>query len=277
MVKGTKYVTIIREPSSQWESAFSHFEFRRAIEREAGAAKVIYINRTHPVIFDHRNSSSDAIKEFLRNPNKYHENMRALTYLGIRDIMWNFARNNQIFDLGLHTELQENDTLVNETIDRLEQEMALVIINEYFDESLLVLKKMLCWTYEDILYLPKGQRVQRSVLAEGIREKIRLWNKADVLLYDRFNKTLWKRIREYGPSFSEDLLEFRRMLNETFINCVGSSKVFQFGRLYSHIRLEYFPQENSSLLCTTVVEDKARLFARVFKRQNPKNVAKIRN
>ena len=36
--------------------------------------------------------------------------------------------------------------------------------------------------------------------------KIRLWNRADVLLYDYFNKTFWNQIKKLGSAFKADVV-----------------------------------------------------------------------
>ena len=51
-------------------------------------------------------------------------------------------KNYQIYDLGLEPEFHDNFTAVNEWIKKLQRELSLVLINEYFDESLLVMRKL---------------------------------------------------------------------------------------------------------------------------------------
>ena len=271
MANGTHYVTIIREPSSQWESAFNHFGFKGAIYKLAGKSGTIKINSTHSTNFTAKTSSQDLIQEFLRKPETYHRILKTERFQGSSTLLWHYARNNQLCDMGLEPSTYANETFVNETIDRLEKEFSMVIINEFFDESLLVMKRMLCWSFKDILYLSKNQRPNRSNLTEETRNKIRKWNRADFLLYERFNRTLWKKIGEYGPTFSADLAEFRRLLNETHANCSEKSKVLPWGKNFKHV--EFLPKANASIFCQTIAESKAALFKRVFNRQNPKKVS----
>ncbi|XP_071847538.1 galactosylceramide sulfotransferase-like [Apostichopus japonicus] len=52
-------------------------------------------------------------------------------------------------------------------IKAIEEELDLVLIADYFDKSLLLLKKMMCWKFEDIMFIKKKQR--RNVSREPTR------------------------------------------------------------------------------------------------------------
>jgi len=45
------------------------------------------------------------------------------------------------------------------------------------------------------------------------------WARPDLLLYEHFNQTLWRKIRSYGDGFWKDLDEFRNRLKEVYTNC----------------------------------------------------------
>ncbi|XP_071494789.1 uncharacterized protein [Diadema antillarum] len=247
MMPGTKYISIIREPSAHFESAFNHFRFTDSF---SPATKCRVKGRE--------------IQEFMRKPGYYRRQLKKLPWDTTRGLRWYYARNNQIFDLGLDSKYHGNDTEVRQTVDTLVHDMDFVLISEYFDESLVVLMKMLCWTFDDIVYISKNQRINRMELDEPTRQKIRQWNRADVILYDRFNKTLWRKIREYGPSFGHDLATFRKRKEEVFSRCVGNSTIKSHG-MFKH--REYTPSANSSTFCTYVAESKTRLFHRIWLRQ----------
>ena len=74
----------------------------------------------------------------------------------------------------------------------LKQEFDLVMLMEYFDESLVLLKRRFCWKMEDILYFELNERmgIEKQDVTSQVREQIRKWNSADVLLYDAFNQML---------------------------------------------------------------------------------------
>ena len=72
-------------------------------------------------------------------------------------------KNQSLFDLRLHTVYHGNLTAVENYIHFLQQEFDLVMLMEYFDESLVLLKRRLCWKIEKILYFKrmKGRKKKK--------------------------------------------------------------------------------------------------------------------
>ena len=102
-----------------------------------------------------------------------------------------------------------------------------MLLTEYFDESLILLKKLLCWTFDDILYISNGIRDKshRYNVSKDLEERILRWNTGDVLLYDHFNMTFWQKVKEYGPEFWSDLEEFKKLEKETYDQCIDPKKI----------------------------------------------------
>ncbi|XP_006815160.1 galactosylceramide sulfotransferase-like [Saccoglossus kowalevskii] len=165
-----KYITILREPAAQIESHMNFFNLRKRVMKD--------------------------IKLFTKDPFKFENGGKAA------------SRNNQISDLGLKRSKTSNEATINATILKLDKEFDLVLIAEYFDESLLLLKRILRWSFDDILYLVKNQRMHRETITHEFRQQIYQWSRADVLLYQYFNETLWRRVQQYGPQFEDDLVYF---------------------------------------------------------------------
>lgn len=61
------------------------------------------------------------------------------------------ARSPMMFDLGLSQKYFQNYAAVTKCINFLNKEFDLVMIMAYFDESLILLKRLLCWEIDDIL------------------------------------------------------------------------------------------------------------------------------
>ena len=60
------------------------------------------------------------------------------------------GKNQQLWALGTtHIEMEDADT-VQTKIARLDSEFDLVLIAEYFDESLVLLAEILCWDLSDV-------------------------------------------------------------------------------------------------------------------------------
>nr|XP_054771881.1 LOW QUALITY PROTEIN: galactose-3-O-sulfotransferase 2-like [Lytechinus pictus] len=214
MLPETKYITIIREPSAHFESAFNHFRFTDSFS-PATRCRV----------------KGHEIEEFMRRPGYYRRRLKTLPWDTTRGLRWYYARNNQIFDLGLDSKYHADETMVNRTVDNLVKELDLVLISEYFDESLVLLKKMLCWSFDDIVYISKNQRPSRVDINQTTRQSIREWSRADTILYERFNATLWKKIKDYGPEFLRDLATFRKRKEDVFRECAGENTYVRMASL----------------------------------------------
>ncbi|XP_023335520.1 galactosylceramide sulfotransferase [Eurytemora carolleeae] len=110
------------------------------------------------------------------------------------------GKNQMLWDLGLGWREMENITLVQNKIKDLDSQFHFVLFAEHFDESLVMLAKILCWDLENMRYLKQNMRKAEnvSVISSGARETLRNWLHADYMLYDHFLKK-FKRDRErYG-------------------------------------------------------------------------------
>ena len=63
-----------------------------------------------------------------------------------------------------------------------------VLIKEYFDESIVLLKHLMCWQYEDVAFFKLNSREEskKSSLSLGARERLRNSMKSDYTLYNHF-------------------------------------------------------------------------------------------
>ena len=64
----------------------------------------------------------------------------------------------QIFDLGLQHKYYNDPLMIKKHIEDLAEKIDLVLIMEYFDESLVLLKRELCWDLDDVIYFKLNQR-----------------------------------------------------------------------------------------------------------------------
>ena len=184
----TNYITMLREPSAQMESIFNYYG-------------LLAQN------FTNKRGNISPLENFLVNATF---NMEHMKFHNTR--YSNLIKNPALFDLGLDQKYHENVTAVQDYIRQLQQEFQLVLLMEYFDESLVLLKRRFCWEIEDILYFKLNERTNKDKqeLTNQAREQIQKWNSGDALLYDVFNQTLWQMIEREGPDFAEDLALFTR-------------------------------------------------------------------
>ncbi|KXJ28784.1 Galactosylceramide sulfotransferase [Exaiptasia diaphana] len=146
--------------------------------------------------------------------------------LGIKDRS-RLLRNPMLYDLGLDFRFYQDETAVRKYIKFLEREFELVMMMEYFDESVVLLKRMMCWDIDDIVFIKHNERQKKDKkrLSPLLHANIKRWNQADFILYNHFNKTFWKKIEAEGPDFYKDLSSLRRRNQEVFEMCVGSKPI----------------------------------------------------
>ncbi|XP_068699298.1 galactosylceramide sulfotransferase-like isoform X2 [Montipora foliosa] len=219
MHSNTKYITILRDPVYQFESTFHYMELYRYFELT---------------------NYSSPMEIFLTKPREYLVNLtRALKTF---PESMHLVRNGMFFDLGLSPGLQDDENGIRKAIQKIESEFSLVLIMEYFDESLVLLKREFCWDLDDVIYVKQNQRKpgnnsSTTVLSTQLKERIRDWNRADVLLYEHFNKTFWTKIKQHGPDFFKDLAELKRKNEEMKRDCVSPEEVTEIAfRLTGEIR-----------------------------------------
>ncbi|XP_077986787.1 galactosylceramide sulfotransferase-like isoform X2 [Glandiceps talaboti] len=236
MTPNTKYITILRDPATQFESYFWKFGLNKHVCRLK--------NKLNSTLND------ECFLKFARDPGRYKSVMS--------------GTNTQFQDLGLPRSKLTNETFINETIQKLQNELDFVLITEYFDESLLLMRKLFCWNMTDIIYLAQNVRqIQPSKYSTDVYDKIRLLNRADFLLYLNFNKTLWKRVAEYGPTFQSDLSEFRSELRNFSDNCIISTNASdQAGRQLN------IPQSSPSKECKQAILVTKEWMKLITKRQH---------
>ena len=75
-------------------------------------------------------------------------------------LFFNSFSTGQIFDLGLQHKYYNDPVMISKHIDDLSEKIDLVLIVEYFDESLILLKRELCWELDDVVYFKLNQRSQ---------------------------------------------------------------------------------------------------------------------
>ncbi|XP_078384839.1 galactosylceramide sulfotransferase-like [Oculina patagonica] len=185
-----KYITIIRNPVDRFKSAWM---FHRIVE-QAGIS-----------------NNSFTINTFLKSPNALKEMGKTLNKT--KQIL-NCFSNPNLFDMGFEREHFQNMTLVRSYIDKMDREFDLVMITDYFNESLILLKRLLCWEFEDIVYIKLRVNKRTLEFEEDVKKNTLTWNHADAILFDHFNKTFWGKVRQAGSTFYEDLETFRRINQE---------------------------------------------------------------
>ena len=177
MPKTTSYVSSLRNPPDQLKSMFHYFDIDRYLQIK----------------------SNDPVSEFLRNMHKYPK-VDSLP----REIT---IRNRNAMSLGLEGEGRSSNNMEDNLIRGLDN-FQIMLITEYMDESLILLRRHMCWDLSDILYLPTNVRTYSYKLIPiepGLLQNHRNWSKADFALYEHYNDSLWKALSMQSSDFWDEL------------------------------------------------------------------------
>ncbi|XP_077987565.1 galactosylceramide sulfotransferase-like [Glandiceps talaboti] len=196
MPKDSVYITIIRDPITQFESFFTQMQIEKLFRIPGKDDK-------------------PSFKTFLEKPETYYN----IQPVNIR--MW--SRNPMLFDLGITYQ----DTMllrqINKYVEFLDSKFDFVMLTEFFDESLILLKKFLCLDIEDITYFPHSVRSATShyvdTAAEGLDSSVLRWNLGDTRLYQHFREKILCLINQYGK---------RKMRNEVMKLRDINEKLYEF-------------------------------------------------
>ena len=109
------------------------------------------------------------------------------------------------FDIGYDVNRAEDEAYVNQAIAEMDENFTLILLTDFFDESLILMKHLLCWDWDDIVYIKFKMRTEeaKAEMNPELAKKILDWNHADHKLYDYFNTTFWKRVGKGSRSFAE--------------------------------------------------------------------------
>ncbi|KAI8517048.1 galactosylceramide sulfotransferase [Branchiostoma belcheri] len=206
MKPGTKYIGIMREPQSHIRSWFFYNRHHR-----------IYKNQGH----------KNPLGEYLDNPEHFEElagRRKKRPYVG--------DRNKQAHELGFPPELlnaEDTDTM-DTAIRQLHQSYTFVIISEYYEESLVMLRRKLCWDMYYILHSNKKIHEQHNPKKYipftdkqlGNHKRI---NTIDYRMYNFFNRTFWKTVQEEEErGFWEEVAYFKHLVERVNSYCLTSDK-----------------------------------------------------
>ena len=247
MSPDTVYLSILRDPTTQYESLFTYYR--------------------------HQQRYGADLKHFIANPYLYFVKEPLNTHI--------VGRNSMLFDLGLDARHMEvGSTKVNAWIEMLDKKFQLVLIAEYFSECLILLKELLCWSMDDIVYLNQNARSAGSVkqITPLMKQGILKWNSADAKLYDHFNQTLWKKIEAFGVERMKRAVDVLNSKNALLTaDCVQSKLQSGDPRMWypPGVKMESFrvnPQAKNKQLCDRVTRPELTYMKQLADKQRRRNM-----
>ena len=66
----------------------------------------------------------------------------------------------------------DNDAYVDQAIQEMDQHFTLILLTDFFDESLILMKHLLCWDWDDIVYIKFKMRTEEAKAEVRLSHKI---------------------------------------------------------------------------------------------------------
>ncbi|GFR89538.1 galactose-3-O-sulfotransferase 3 [Elysia marginata] len=219
---------------SQISRYFSKDAFRVAIIREPMKqvlSALVFYTVVYPqpdLKAGYLKHKDDPINGFLKHPEDFTNGKKCPP-------PYSYVNTKMSFDLGLNINNIEstkmNRTKIQIFLDKLEKELGLVLISDYFDESMVLLKRTLRWSIKDILYIKVNEmRLDKN---SSWRKKpnltsteylaFRYCNKIDYALYDHFLPMFLDKI-EKERLFQEEVSSYKDILQSLRDFCSNTTR-----------------------------------------------------
>ena len=121
-----------------------------------------------------------------------------------------------LYDFGLDENQLTHIKRVNGKINEIDEHFDLVMIAEYFSESLVLLKDMLCWELEDVssFHLNGRMNDRKYQLDNNTRALLADYLKYDYLLYNHFKEKFINKLAQFGYARLESEVEKLNEINK---------------------------------------------------------------
>ncbi|XP_019645324.1 PREDICTED: galactose-3-O-sulfotransferase 3-like [Branchiostoma belcheri] len=253
MEPGTKYIGIIREPLKHFRSIF--FWQQRRLRNHSNPLGA-FLNMSENFELGKKSSYS-----------KYH--------------------NFQAHTLGFPTKLMasRNTSQHYEALRTVAGWYSIVLITEYWEESLVLLRRKFCWTMFDILHSTKKlhhlnsvkQLKEHAPLTDKQKDTHRKMSNIDYMMYDYFNNTFWQLVAAEGPDFWEEVAYYKTLNHEVNEHCdsTNRARVFPAGKWTQEFmidstfcnELQYWEEEKWARACRNVVRKQNEAFVKTNQSQ----------
>nr|XP_027213681.1 galactosylceramide sulfotransferase-like isoform X1 [Penaeus vannamei] len=224
MKKSAKYVAIVREPAARFESMWYFAQY----EKKLGINLTTFINASH------RTYKQNGRLNIIAN------------YFGVKDPRDDVPEG----------EVLSKARWLNETFN-------LVMVAERFDESLVLLKHLMCWNTEDVAYVEARVRrpTYRTELSEAQKDRLRQLNRQDVILYKFFREIFEEKVKAFGEERMQREVEELRQANARLIDDCGAKLTGSRGTVKT------WEVINNSSICIMITLDGAVIQEQLKKRQ----------
>lgn len=188
MPKDAVFVTILRDPVRQFESLYGYYDLKSYYGVGINDLKSYHGVGINDIV---------DISPKVRNLKVRSLKVRNLNVEPSKRAHGKFGFNQMLFDLGFDATNKHVDD-VDEYIHQLDKQFHLVMIADFMTESLVLLKSLLNWDYDDIAVFKVNARKKSHELTQEAGEVIRSLNWADMRLYQFFLDKFEQKVRHFG-------------------------------------------------------------------------------
>ncbi|ESO88137.1 hypothetical protein LOTGIDRAFT_84365, partial [Lottia gigantea] len=153
----TIYIASVRNPFRQFVSAFTYF-------------KSMYVQKLRTNSFH-----SSPIHAFLTNTSAYDSSIR-----------FSLTHNSMARDFGYPAAYIDDISLFKKYLNKLGDFFHLVVVLERFDESMVVLRRLLNWSVKEVLYIEINKQKYNVTYHQDDSTLHQKWSQLDYILYDFF-------------------------------------------------------------------------------------------
>ncbi|GFO02623.1 galactose-3-o-sulfotransferase 3 [Plakobranchus ocellatus] len=208
--------------------------FRFAIVRDPmkqALSALTYYTNVYPsqeLLNGLRKHQPDPINGFLQHPEDF---------ASVPSPAWSFVNNRMSIDLGFDLEnfksSKKDTTKKKAFLKKLEKQFDVILISDYFDESLVLLRRMLRWSLKDIIYLKvnTGKQIAKSSAWNKVPrinkttiDRFRQWAAIDYDLYEYFLQ-IFKTKLENEFSFRDEVKTFREIQQDVRDFCSNKTNI----------------------------------------------------
>ncbi|KAG7479929.1 galactose-3-O-sulfotransferase 2-like [Solea senegalensis] len=199
MPEDSFYFSILRNPVAMMESIFIYYKSIQAF---------------------HKMNNLD---DFLENSWRSYNSSVINNHYAHNILAFDFG-----FDNNITADAEDLEDRTRMVIAAVEREFHLILISDYFDESMILLRHVLCWSLDDVVSFKLNSRSERTrrPLSAITAEKIRKWNALDWRIYLHFNTTFWHKVNSLvgEEQMVREVSQLRELRNNLANTCLKDGR-----------------------------------------------------
>ncbi|XP_065557910.1 galactosylceramide sulfotransferase-like isoform X2 [Artemia franciscana] len=191
------------------------------------------------------------------NVSSFQEFIRRLEFANVTDSLSTgpygraYGRNQHSWSLGLNKEYYENKTAVSQLISKMESNFDLVLITEYFDESIALLRTLLGGPIPHYLFQNENERLEETKysLSKKDRTTLQNWLKTDMMVYKHFLKKFLSKVSPEIQKLAQQLRKLNKQL-ENYCQMKKKRKMKNFVNNFEKKHIILRNNDRSNLYCS---------------------------